>query len=126
MNYSGIVTCELRDGSTRCFKFGMAASAKFCKMQNIKWSELDQALTDLNPQTLINAYHSAALAYDEFHKNEIDYDDNDVADWIDQIGVDVLSMKLLEALIPPKSSLPEPPKKKALKKPSRSFEMSSH
>lgn len=107
--YKGQFTFKI-DGKERGFKFGTLSNALFCKTEGIKPKEVQERILNNDPFIDIDYAYYAAVAYCQINKIDVDFTKEDVACWIDEIGVDRLSEMLIEAF---RSYLPKnvsPPK----------------
>jgi hypothetical protein len=75
-------------GVKRYLKFGVLASGYFCKEENISLKEMTKRLSDPTPITAINCVFSAAKAYNAIKKIPVDFTQEDVSVWIDEIGLE--------------------------------------
>lgn len=85
-------------GVKRGFKFGMLASGYFCESEGITLKQMTERLSDPTPNTLVNCFFSAAKAYNKYKKVAIDFDTDEVALWIDEVGIEEMSKILYEAM----------------------------
>jgi hypothetical protein len=86
----------------RGFKFGtyalkVATDLEKCSLSDfmLKFSS-DEGLRNINIGTLINVFYGAAVHYAKSKKQEIDFNDADVSDWIDELGYDEATRMLTE------------------------------
>jgi hypothetical protein len=89
MLFKGTVELEVA-GVKRGFKFGMLASGYFCEEEKITLKEMTDRLQNPTPITAINCLYSAAKAYCVSKEVEITFKAHDVADWIDELGLDTV------------------------------------
>lgn len=76
-------------GKSRGFKFGTYQMGLLSELQGTALSDLENVDADKNNfKTLINYLYSAAVSYCKSNKIQIDFTNVDVADWIDEIGLD--------------------------------------
>lgn len=86
------------NGTKRGFKFGMLATDYFCREENIKLSEMQDRLSNPSPQTAINCAYAAAKAYTESKGEDFSFSRGQVADWLDDVGVEKFYEKITECL----------------------------
>ena len=85
-------------GKNRGFKFGILASEYFCEMENITLKEMEGRLQNPTPKTAINVAVAALRSYNESHGISEVVKRSDVADWLDEIGIDKFFAKIEECL----------------------------
>lgn len=107
--YKGLFKFEI-NGKERGFKFGTLSNAIFCKTEGVKPLEIQKRIIEGDPFIDIDYAYYAAVAYCQINKQDVDFSKDDVACWIDEIGVDRLAEMLLESF---KTYMPknvQPPK----------------
>jgi hypothetical protein len=104
MLFKGEYTMKLR-GKDINLKFGVLSSAFFCEEEKITLSGkkkrdaagnvievieegMSERLQNPSPMTFINVFYAAAKAYNQRKGLQIDFTKEDVADWIDEIGLE--------------------------------------
>jgi hypothetical protein len=97
MLYKGITEIEV-SGKKQGLKFGMLASGIFCQTEGVTLKEMTVRLQNPTPFTAINCVYSAAKAFDKSKKIDSNYTPEDVADWIDEIGIDKIFEIILSSM----------------------------
>lgn len=95
--FTGEIVINVK-GAERTLKFGTLSSALFCEAEGIKLKEMGARITNPEPYSQINLIHSAAVAYCKISKVEIDFTKEEVTEWIDEVGEDILATRILEAM----------------------------
>lgn len=96
----------------RGFKFGTLSMGYACQKINCTLGELSIKIDSetLKPLEVVYIIEGGARAYNVDKKIPIDFDESNVADWIDELGFEV-GMKLLKAgleiYVPKNSAAPE-------------------
>tara|TARA_Y100000592_G_scaffold51001_1_gene80602 strand:- start:5185 stop:5553 length:369 start_codon:yes stop_codon:yes gene_type:complete len=81
----GYYTLEL-GGKKRTLHFSMNFWAKFTDMLDIGLAEIGDVFSKgISIKALIALIYSGLLAYDRENKNEVDYDEFDVGNWLEDI-----------------------------------------
>jgi hypothetical protein len=83
-------------GKERHFKLGTLSDNIFCQLENIKLSEYRNRLLNAQAFTQLNFVYSQALAYCRINKIEVDFTVEDVSVWIDEVGENAFSEKMVE------------------------------
>tara|TARA_A100001015_G_C14796136_1_gene635056 strand:+ start:465 stop:833 length:369 start_codon:yes stop_codon:yes gene_type:complete len=84
----GYYTLEI-GGKKRTLHFSMNFWAKFTDMLNIGLAEIGDVFSKgISIKALIALIYSGLLAYDKENKNEVDYDEFDVGNWLEDIQAD--------------------------------------
>lgn len=114
MIFKAIVDIEI-NGKKRVFKFGTLSMAIFCELEKMSLKSFSDLFgkdendeSKLSPQNVLNLLYSAAAAYNRSQKIEVDFNSDDVADWMDEIGFDKAIILIGQGLSPynPKNSAP--------------------
>lgn len=95
----GIFEYEI-EGRKIGFKFGMYALKLICEKEGCTLKGFLERFAasqqnGIEPQTLINVFYCCALHYAKSNKKEIDFEEVDVSDWIDEIGL-IEGMKMFK------------------------------
>jgi len=85
--YKGVVEIEIL-GEKRGFKFGWAANAMLCKLENAKFSVVQARLASEDPSVVCNFYYAGAIQYCRLFKVEKEPTYEDVANWIDHLSLE--------------------------------------
>jgi hypothetical protein len=95
-------------GIQRGFKFGTLSNALFCKTEGIKPKDIQDRILNDDPFIDIDYSYYAAVAYCQINKKDVDFTKEDVACWIDEMGVERLKEMMIEAFRSyiPKNVLP--------------------
>jgi hypothetical protein len=87
----------------RGFKFGTYAFAVACEKDKSTLSQLLKKIgvgespgASVDVMSLLNLFYGAAVHYAKHKKTEIDFNDSDVSDWIDELGIDQVNRFLVE------------------------------
>ena len=84
----GYYTLEI-GGKKRTLHFSMNFWAKFTDMLDIGLAEIGDVFSKgISIKALIALIYSGLLAYDKENKNEVDYDEFDVGNWLEDIQAD--------------------------------------
>lgn len=83
----GISEVEI-NGVKRGFKFGTYQLSIVCDIENCSLTEISARLKKANLTTVLNVLFAAAKSYCKSNKLPDDFDVVDVADWIDELGLD--------------------------------------
>jgi hypothetical protein len=83
----GISEIEV-SGRKRGFKFGTYQLSIVCELEKCSLSELSNKLRAANLSTVLNVLYAGAVSYCKSNKIDIDFEVVDVADWMDEIGLD--------------------------------------
>lgn len=89
---------ELKIGEkTRGFKFGTLSMGIACEKENCTLGELSKKIDgNCQPLTVIHIIYGGAVAYAKSKKLTVDFDESDIADWIDELGFET-AMRLMKA-----------------------------
>lgn len=85
-------------GKERVLKFGTWSTALFCESEKIPLKQMNERLMNPGPFTQINLVHSAAVAYCDLNKMEVDFKLQDVSIWIDEVGETEMAEKIVDAM----------------------------
>lgn len=97
MLFKGTAEIEV-SGVKRGLKFGMLASGYFCEKEGITLKQMTDQLSNPTPFTFVNCIFAAARSYNESKELPVDFTVSQVADWIDEIGVDRISEIVFTAM----------------------------
>lgn len=98
---NGIFEFKIGDRD-RGFKFGTYALKVSTELEKCSLSDLmlkfssEDELRNVSISTLLNIFYGAAVHYAKSKKQEIDFNDADVSDWIDELGYDEATKMLTE------------------------------
>lgn len=88
----------------RGFKFGTYAFAVACEKDNcamdvlLKRIGVGQTAPKVNVMSLLRVFYGAAVHYAEHKKTQIDFNQSDVSDWLDEIGLEKVNEILSDGL----------------------------
>lgn len=93
---NSIFTVKIGD-KERGFKFGTYSMAITCHQEKCSLGTLLEKITSDNvePLTVLNVIYGGAVSYCKTNKQTVDFEVEDVADWLDLIGFET-AMKLLK------------------------------
>lgn len=77
-------------GKKRTLRFGTLCFAMFCEAEGIEFSGMIDRMVKPKPFSFINLFHSAAVAHCRINKIEPDFSIEDVSEWIDECGPELM------------------------------------
>lgn len=95
--FTGEITIEVQ-GAKRNLKFGTLSFGLFCEAEGIELNEMINRLKAPRPFTQLNLIHSAAVASCRINKTDPGFCIEDVSVWIDEVGEEVISDMLTQAI----------------------------
>lgn len=87
--FTGEFTIEAK-GKKRHLKFGTLCFAMFCEAEGIEFSGMIDRMVKPKPFSFIHLFHSAAVAHCRINKVEPDFSIEDVSEWIDECGPELM------------------------------------
>lgn len=97
MLFKGIAEIEV-SGVKQGLKFGMLASGYFCQVEGITLKGMTEQLKNPTPLTFVNCVFGAAKSFNESKGLPVDFTVSQVADWIDEIGIEKISEIIFGAM----------------------------
>ena len=98
MIYKGIFEIEV-NGEKKGFKTGTLASAFFCQEEGITLNQMANRLQDPSPMTAINLGYAASKAFHHFKQIPFKHTKEEIADWIDEVGIVEFLKMVLDSMI---------------------------
>lgn len=89
----GIIEKQI-DEKIRGFHFGTAMLLMLEEDRGVTITQLNQRMKDRMVTTIVDIFHCAAVSYCKLNKIDVDFDRDDIPQWIDQLGGFTGAMKI--------------------------------